>query len=74
LVVVVNEVIDVFYNPPGGGASIFILYRGWRTGGKLQAGDDADAADFFALDELPELAFASTRAVINYLLNSTWPG
>lgn len=75
LVVVVNEVIDVFYNPPGGGgASIFILYRGRRTGGELQAGDDADAAAFFTLDELPELAFASTRAVVNYLLNSTWPG
>lgn len=73
--VVVGEVIDVFHNPPGGGgASIFILYRGRRTGGALQAGDDADAADFFALDQLPELAFASTRAVINYLLNSTWPG
>lgn len=75
LMVVIEGLLDVFYNPPGrGGASIFILYRGRRTGGALQAGDDADAADFFALDQLPELAFASTRAVINYLLNSTWPG
>lgn len=75
LVVVLGQVIDVFHNPPGsGGASIFILYSGWRTGGELRAGDDADAADFFALDQLPEVAFASTRAVINYLLNSTWPG
>ncbi len=75
LVVAVHEVIDVFHNPSGGGgASIFILYRGQRAGGELRPGDDADAADFFALDQLPELAFASTEAVVNRLLNATWPG
>ncbi len=69
LVVDVEAVLDVFFNPPGqGGASIFILYRARRTGGELQAGDDADAAGFFALDQLPDLAFASTHAAVARLL------
>lgn len=69
LVVTVESVIDVFYNPPGqGGASIFILYRAQRVGGELVAGDDAEAAAFFGLDQLPELAFASTRAAVALLL------
>lgn len=69
LVVEIDKLIDVFHNAPGrGGASIFILYRARLTGGQLQAGDDADAADFFALDQLPELAFASTHAAVAALL------
>lgn len=68
LVVEVEGLIDVFYNPnSGGGASIFILYRARRTGGVLKAGDDAGAAAFFAFDELPELAFASTQAAVALL-------
>lgn len=69
LVVEVEALLDVFYNPPGsGGASIFILYRASQAGGILQAGDDADAADFFPFDQLPELAFASTRAAVARIL------
>lgn len=72
LIVAVEKVIDVFFNPPGqGGASIFILYRARLTGGVLQAGDDAGDAGFFALDQLPELAFASTHAAVAYLLNDS---
>jgi ADP-ribose pyrophosphatase YjhB (NUDIX family) len=68
LVVIVGEVIDVFFNQPGrGGASIFILYRAERLGGELKAGDDADEAGFFAPDQLPELAFASTQAAVERL-------
>lgn len=61
--------VDVYYNAcaENAGASIFILYRAQLTGGKLQAGDDADAAAFFGPDELPELAFASTRDAIRWL-------
>lgn len=69
LVVLVGNVLDVFFNPPGQvGASIFILYSAERVSGELRAGDDADAAGFFALDQLPELAFASTRAAVSRLL------
>ena len=34
----------------------------WLVGGALAPGDDAQDARFFAADELPELAFASTAA------------
>lgn len=67
--VTTEELLDVYFNPPTGqgGASIFILYRGRLLGGDLQAGDDADAAGFFAPDDLPDLAFASTRDAIQRL-------
>ena len=58
----------MFHNPPQeGGASVFILYWAERVGGDLRAGDDAVAARFFARDDLPEIAFASTRYVIALL-------
>ena len=58
----------VFHNPPEqGGASVFILYRGERTGGRLSAGDDAVRAGFFSRDALPEIAFASTRHAVETL-------
>jgi ADP-ribose pyrophosphatase YjhB (NUDIX family) len=67
--VVIEDVLDVFFNPPDdGGASIFILYRALKVGGTLMAGDDADDAGFFAPDDLPDLAFASTRTAVVYLL------
>jgi ADP-ribose pyrophosphatase YjhB (NUDIX family) len=64
LQVAVESLVGVYHNPGPGGASIFILYRARLLGGELRPGDDADAAGFFALDELPELAFASTRDAI----------
>lgn len=70
LVVAIDSVIDVYFNPPDqGSASIFILYRATRIEGEPVAGDDADAAGFFGLDQLPELAFASTRAAVAQLLH-----
>lgn len=71
LQVEIEGVLDVFHNPPGqGGASVFILYRGKVVGGRLQAGDDADEVGTFAPDELPELAFASTRRALDLLRRS----
>lgn len=70
LVVEVGELVDVYHNPEAaaqGGASLFVLYRARVVGGVLQAGDDAAAAAFFALDHLPPLAFASTYDVIRRL-------
>ena len=68
LQVALSGLAGVFHNPPQqGGASVFILYWAQRTGGELRAGDDAVAADFFALDVLPEIAFASTRHIIELL-------
>ncbi|MGB9871037.1 MAG: NUDIX domain-containing protein [Anaerolineae bacterium] len=47
-----------------GEASFTIVYRGEIVGGALRAGDDAGAVGFFSPDELPPLAFASTRRVL----------
>ena len=47
-----------------GEAAFLIVYHGQVLDGELQAGDDADRAAFFALDDLPPLAFASTRAAL----------
>ncbi|MCW2779452.1 MAG: putative ADP-ribose pyrophosphatase [Frankiales bacterium] len=66
LVVDVGDVVDVWAGG-GGRASFFLAFRATVTGGTLQAGDDADEAEFFALDALPELAFPSTRAVAERL-------
>lgn len=65
LAVALDGLLDVI---PGGSlpgeASFLIVYYGQVVGGQLQPGDDADRAAFFALDDLPPLAFASTRAAL----------
>ena len=63
----VTGLIDAFHNPPGAGASVFLMYRAERERGEPLAGDDADAAAFFGRDELPPLAFASTVAAAELL-------
>ena len=63
----VTGLVDAFHNPPGAGASVFLLYRATRTGGEPRAGDDADAVAFFGRDDLPSLAFASTFAAVELL-------
>jgi ADP-ribose pyrophosphatase YjhB (NUDIX family) len=69
--VIITNLEDVIFNPgatPGqGGASIFIIYRAEQLGGHLKAGDDADDARFFDLQNLPALAFTSTDQVIKKL-------
>lgn len=46
------------------GASIVIVYQAEVLGGRLEAGDDAEAVAFFAPHELPELGFEATRRVV----------
>ncbi len=47
------------------GADILIVYRAQAVGGQLRPGDDAEAAGYFSASELPELAFESTRQIID---------
>jgi len=46
------------------GAHILIVYQGEIQSGELNPGDDAAAAAFFPLKELPPLAFETTRKII----------
>ncbi len=77
LAVRVTGLVDAFYNPPGKGAAVFLLYRAERAGDERPppvAGDDADAAGFFGREELPPLAFASTFAAVERLPPQEGPG
>lgn len=65
LVVTLNGLVDVLPGDiPDRGASIVIVYAGQVTGGTLAADDDVDAAGYFPMDDLPEMAFANTRLAI----------
>ncbi len=65
LEVVVGEPVFVasnFHDPHK--LTVGIWFDGVVTGGTLEAGDDAEEADFFSLDELPPLAFETDEALI----------
>ena len=47
--------------------TVGIWFSGTVTGGTLEAGDDADDVGWFALDELPPLAFDTDKAFIEEL-------
>lgn len=47
--------------------TVGVWFEGTVTGGTLRAGDDADEVGWFALDELPELAFETDRALLSGL-------
>jgi 8-oxo-dGTP diphosphatase len=47
------------------GADILLVYHARITGGELQAGDDADRAEFFPKEDLPPLAFRATRVALD---------
>lgn len=64
-----GRVVDVY--PGGGGASFFLAFEGELLGGRLAAADDALDAAFFALDDLPELAFASTEDAVRLAAERT---
>jgi 8-oxo-dGTP diphosphatase len=59
------QLVDVIFsqeNPRG--ASIVIIYKAAIESGQLTAGDDASQAKFCEVDNLPPLAFASTRKIL----------
>ena len=64
-----DAVVDVY--PGGGGASFFLAFEAELLGGALAAADDVTDAGFFAVGELPELAFPSTLAVVRRLTRAT---
>ncbi|MBI3242536.1 MAG: NUDIX domain-containing protein [Chloroflexi bacterium] len=65
LTVEIVELLDVIAGREWtSGASFVIFYRAQVVGGTLIAGDDASEAAFFSLDELPEIAFESTRLML----------
>ena len=68
LIVKVTGLVDVI----GGrehrnGADVFILYRAEIVGGQMNAGDDADQVGFFKRDQLPPLAFKTTRKALGLI-------
>jgi len=61
------ELLDVIYaNEHPRGAHIVIAYRGEIIGGEMQAGDDVDKIGFFEFDNLPEIAFETTRKIFEH--------
>lgn len=50
------------------GADLLLVYLVHQTGGSLAAGDDASEAGWFSPDQLPPLAFASTKKILSCAL------
>lgn len=65
LTVEIVRLLDVFPRRGGpGGANITIAYEARIVSGTPQAGDDAMDVRWFDADEIPELAFESTRTLV----------
>jgi 8-oxo-dGTP diphosphatase len=60
LTVAVDAFLGAFIEPDPREPSVFLLFEGHVVAGTMRAADDADRVAFFAADELPPLAFAST--------------
>jgi ADP-ribose pyrophosphatase YjhB (NUDIX family) len=69
LIVRVTRVLDIV---PGReherGADFIIVYRAEVVDGTLNPADDADAAEWFARDQYPPLAFRATQIILNRLV------
>ena len=68
LVAEVGDVLQVasnFHDPAK--LTVGIWFAGRVLGGELAPGDDADAVDWFALDDLPEMAFPTDVALLERL-------
>ena len=64
LQVQITSLLDIYPRDAAGGADILIVYWARVTGGDLRPGDDAAEVGYFSPEALPELAFASTQAII----------
>ena len=49
------------------GSDLLLVYSVTVKGGTLTPGDDADRVEFFAPSDFPEIAFSSTRKLIDRL-------
>lgn len=58
-----------FHNPEV--HTVGIWFQAHVVGGRLQAGDDIEQVGFFALDQLPPLAFTTDQTVIDLLRSGT---
>ena len=57
-----DRLLELFYDE--GQGVIVILYQVRLLGGILAADDDVDAVQWFTREDLPELAFESTRRTV----------
>ena len=64
LQVQITGLLDIYPRDAAGGADLLIVYWAQATGGELRPGDDAAEVGYFSPEALPELAFASTQAII----------
>ena len=68
LIVQINELLDVAYGQEHpGGAHILIVYKAAIRSGKIRAGDDVDAVQFFQPEDFPPIAFRTTRMVLEQM-------
>ena len=71
---IVKRFIKIFnQNSNHYGHVIIITYEVGITGGQLQAGDDAECADFFDIDDLPPLAFSFQEKAIEQVIGCPIP-
>jgi ADP-ribose pyrophosphatase YjhB (NUDIX family) len=54
--------------------TVGVWFWGSVVGGRLEPGDDADAAEFFSLDDLPVLAFETDRELLARLRDAETAG
>lgn len=66
LQVQVGLLVELITKQPGSaeGADFLLVYTAQVMGGDLHAGDDAMAVAYFAVENLPQLAFPATERVI----------
>ena len=65
LTIQISGLLDVIYgleHPRG--AHIVLFYRGEIVAGEIKPGDDVDKVAFFSRDDLPTLAFSTTKKIL----------